>query len=135
HSARQELRLSRGEGIAEQVAILIDAGFNEAAKRADLDETWPTAPFIVGSTPCVPTSPYPSYCVDAMGRRPFQGLQEAIPIRVAYRLSDTDAIGTSYGWIVTDLNWNPARVVRIAPNRAWCEPATTSGTGPCAFGG
>lgn len=136
NSARQELRLSRGEAIAEQVAILVEAGFNWAAKQADVDLAWPTVPFSAGSTPCTPVAPYPSYCVDAMARRPFSGTWDAIPIRVAYRVSAQDPIGESYGWIVAEVTYTATKgVVRIMPNRAWCEPATTSGTGPCVFGG
>lgn len=135
NSARQELRLSRGEATAEQVAILIEAGFNWAARQADENNSWPPTPFVAGATPCTPAAPYPSYCVDAMARRSFSGTQKAIPIRVAYQVSANDPIGESYGWIITDTFYSPARVVRIVPNRAWCEPATGSGTGPCVFGG
>jgi type II secretory pathway pseudopilin PulG len=134
-SARQELRLSRGEATAEQVAILVEAGFNQAAKQADLDENWPITPFVAGSTPCTPAAPYPSFCVDAMARRPVSGTYQSIPVRIAYRVSATEAIGVSYGWIETDTNFNPDRVIRIVPNRAWCEPATDTNTGPCVFGG
>lgn len=135
NSARQELRLSRGEAIAEQVAILVEAGFNEAAKRADLDVNWPTSPFAAGMSPCTPTAPYPSYCIDALERRPY-GMQETVPIRVRYRVSAGDPIGESYGWIIAEITYTATKgVVRIVPNRAWCEPATGGGTGPCVFGG
>lgn len=137
NAARQELRLSQGEATAEQVAILVEAGFSEAAKWADLNEAWPTTPFEVGSTPCDPSPPYPSYCVDAMAKRSTWGTEEAIPIRVAYRVSEAHSVGESFGWIVTDYHNTLRRVVvmRVVPNRAWCEPATESGTGPCAYGG
>jgi type II secretory pathway pseudopilin PulG len=135
NSARQELRLSRGEALAEQVAILVEAGFNQAAKQADLDRNWPTTPFVAGATPCIPSAPYPSYCIDAMARRPYMGTWEQIPIRVAYRVSATEPVAETYGWIVAEITYTPSKgVVRIVPNRAWCEPATESGTGPCAYG-
>lgn len=136
HAARQELRLSRVEGTAEQIAILVESGFNEAAKRADGNDTWPTQPFGLGSARCVPAAPYPSYCIDAMARRPMSGTERSIPIRVTYRLSATAEIGESFGWIVVDLKTNPTRVTRILPHRYWCVPAAAgSGTGPCALGG
>jgi type II secretory pathway pseudopilin PulG len=135
NAARQELRLSRGEATAEQIAILVEAGFNQAAKQADLDPSWPTTPFVAGSTPCVPVDPYPSYCIDAMSRRPVSVTEQSIPIRVAYRVSANDPIGATYGWILVDTAPNPDRVIRILPNRAWCEPAPNPSYGPCAYGG
>jgi type II secretory pathway pseudopilin PulG len=140
NSARQELRLSRGEATAEQVAILVEAGFNQAAKQADLDELWPTTPFAAGSTPCTPVAPYPSYCVDAMARRSlsppaFPADNQSIPIRVAWKVSANGPSGATYGWILVDTVPAPAKVIRILPNRAWCEPAPDSSYGPCAYGG
>lgn len=135
NSARQELRLSRGQAIAEQVTILVEAGFNEAAKQADLDVNWPTAPFHAGMSPCIPAAQYPSYCVDVLERRTY-GTQQRIPVRVRYQVSARDPIGEAYGWLIAEFTYTATKgVMRIVPYRAWCEPATSGGTGPCVFGG
>lgn len=146
NSARQELRLSRGEATAEQTAILIESGLSWAAKQVDLGEMsnvpWPTAPFVPGDQPCRPQAPYPSYCVDALARRWFSGTADSIPIRVAYRLSASSPIGESFGWIVVDYlvgSKGKRGVWYVVANRAWCEPSpntgTEVGTGPCVYGG
>lgn len=134
---RHEFRLSRVEAEAEQGRILEESAFNEAAKLAEGSSTWPDLPAAL-EAPCTPQPPYPSYCLDAFARTPYEDdeygfrVHEVIPLRVRWRLSAGAATGELTGWVMLFAG----EVSGLIPFRGVCDPPTTVGDpSPCAFGG
>lgn len=140
NAARQELRLSRVGANAEQIAILVEAGFNWAAKKAELDAAWPVVGFDGGAACYARSDPnwgatLPRFCVDAIVQRGVGGPPyRSVPIRVAYQVHPNDPIQFAYGWILIETR-GARRIISLVPNRAWCDPNPNYLEGPCLLGG